>query len=168
MAAFNDNTANTTHFQSDIMVGTRTDNAIYIQGAATTVAPIMSAVGNDTNISWKLIGKGTGGVQVGSSGTATATAGAATLNADSGKITSEALTTAAGAVYTLTLTNSHVAAADIVNAKVCYGTCTTGSPAITRITEASGSVVILVQNVHASAAFNGTIVVGFTVEKQGL
>lgn len=43
--------------------------------------------------------------------TATATAGAATLNKAAGKVTTEALTTAAGANYTLTITNSTVAAA---------------------------------------------------------
>ena len=97
--------------------------------------------------------------------TATATAGAATLNKPAGVITSEALTTAAGAVYTLTITNSAIAAADQVFASVAYGTSTTGSPAITRVTPAAGSVVILVQNVHASAALNGTIKVSFVTFK---
>jgi len=94
-------------------------------------------------------------------GTATATTGAATLAKCAGKITSEALTTAAGATYTLTLTNTEIAAADIVLASVAYGTSTTGMPVITRVTPAAGSVVILIQNVHASAALNGTIVISF-------
>lgn len=98
-------------------------------------------------------------------GTATATTGAATLNKHAGKITSESLSTAAGASYTLTITDSRIAAADIVFASVAYGTSTTGTPCITRITPAAGSVVIIVQNVHASAALNGTIVVSFFVVK---
>lgn len=93
--------------------------------------------------------------------TASATTGAATLNKNSGQITSESLTTAAGAVYTLTLTDSNILATDLVLASVQYGTSTTGSPAITRVTPAAGSVVILVQNVHASAALNGTIIISF-------
>jgi hypothetical protein len=97
--------------------------------------------------------------------TAAATAGAATLNKSAGVITSEALSTAAGASYTLTLTDSQIAAADQVFASVGYGTSTTGTPSVTRITPAAGSVVIIVQNVHASAALNGTIKVAFFVLK---
>lgn len=95
------------------------------------------------------------------SGTATATAGAATLANRFGKVTSEALTTAAGATYTLTVTNTAMSAEDIVMASVAYGTATAGSPVVTRVTPADGSVVIIVQNVHASAALDGTIVIAF-------
>jgi len=95
------------------------------------------------------------------SGTATATTGAATLANRFGKVTSEALTTAAGAEYTLTVTNTAMSAEDIVTASVAYGTATAGSPVVTRVTPADGSVVIIVQNVHASAALDGTIVISF-------
>lgn len=98
-------------------------------------------------------------------GTATATTGAATLNASVGKITSEALTTAAGATYTLTITNSKIAAADIVVASVAYGTSTTGTPTVVRVTPAAGSVVIILQNVHADAAVNGTLKISFATFK---
>lgn len=99
-------------------------------------------------------------------GTATATAGAATLNAHTGKVTSETLTTAQNAIYTLTLTNNQIAAADIVIATVANGTNTQGSPVVTRVQPGAGSVVILVANLHASAqALNGTIVVSFQVIK---
>lgn len=98
--------------------------------------------------------------------TAAATAGAATLNKASGKITSEALTTAQNLFYTLTLTNSKIAAADMVFASVANGTNTQGTPMIEKITPAAGSVVIRVCNKHATAeALNGTIVVSFLVVK---
>lgn len=97
------------------------------------------------------------------SGTATATSGAATLNNRFGKVTSEALVTAAGATYTLTITNSAVKASDIAVASVAYGTSTTGMPTVCRVTPGAGSLVIIIQNVHASAALNGTIVVSFAV-----
>lgn len=97
--------------------------------------------------------------------TAAATSGAATLNKSAGVITSEALSTAAAAQYTLTLTDSQIAAADQVFASVQLGTDTTGTPAIVRVTPAAGSVVIIVQNIHASAALNGTIKVSFLVLK---
>ena len=92
----------------------------------------------------------------------------ATLNeAGSGIITSEALSTAAGALYTLTITNNMVAAADIVLASVAFGTSTTGSPYISRITPGAGSVVIIVRNgVSTDAVLNGTIKVSFLVIKQ--
>ena len=47
-------------------------------------------------------------------------------------------------------------------ASVANGTNTQGSPVVTRVSPAAGSLVILVANLHASAqAFNGTIVVSF-------
>lgn len=94
--------------------------------------------------------------------TATAAAGAATLNAYAGKVTSEALTTAQNATYTLTITNSSIAATDLVVASIANGTNTQGTPIISRITPAAGSLVILVKNMHdAAQALNGTIVVTF-------
>lgn len=97
--------------------------------------------------------------------TATATGGAATLNKSAGVITSESITTAAGSDYTLTLTNSVIATADQVFASAALGGATTGEPCVTSVTPGSGSVVIKVRNIAASAAFNGTIVVSFFVLK---
>lgn len=96
------------------------------------------------------------------SGVATATTGAATLNNRFGKVTSESLTTAQNAVYTLTITNSAIKAADICFASVANGTNTQGTPQIVRVSPADGSLVITVKNGHASAeALNGTLVVSF-------
>lgn len=95
--------------------------------------------------------------------TATATAGAATLSKTAGVITSEALTTAAGATYTLTLTNTKIAATSQVFASVNLGAGTGGTPAIASVTPAAGSVVIVVQNIHASAAFNAAIKIAFMI-----
>ena len=99
-------------------------------------------------------------------GTATETAGAATLNAAGGKVTTESLTTAQNAIYTLTITNSEIAAADRVYASVANGTNTQGTPMIGRVTPGASSVAIQVINKHATAeAFNGTLVVSFDVFK---
>lgn len=95
--------------------------------------------------------------------TATATAGAVTLSKTSGVITSEAITTAAGATYTLTLTNTKIAATSVVLASVNLGAGTGGTPAIASVTPGAGSVVIVVQNIHASAAFNAAIKIVFAV-----
>lgn len=96
--------------------------------------------------------------------TATAVAGAATLNKASGKITSEALVTAAGASYTLTLSNSQIAAVDTVFASVDNGTNTTPDATVTRVTPDASSVVIVVKNTNAGA-LNGTIVISFVSMK---
>lgn len=99
-------------------------------------------------------------------GAVAATAGAATLSALQGKVTSEALTTAQNAIYTLTLTNDQVAAGDIVLASVANGTNTQGTPMIGRVTAGSGQMVVQVINKHATAeALNGTVVVSFSVIK---
>lgn len=99
-------------------------------------------------------------------GVATATAGAATLSTYSGKVTSEAITTAAGADYTLTLTNTKIAATDILLVTVANGTNTTVGIAVNRVTAGAGSATILIRNTHASSALNGTIVISFVVVKQ--
>lgn len=96
------------------------------------------------------------------SGTATATAGAATLDNRFGKITTEALTTAQNANYTLTITNASIRASDLVFASVANGTNTQGTPIIVRVTPANGSLEIIVRNAHDSVqALNGTLVVSF-------
>lgn len=97
-------------------------------------------------------------------GTATATAGAATLNATTGVVTSEALTTAQDASYTLTLTNSYVDANSVVLASVANGDNTQGTTVVTKVTPGSGSVVIIVTNMHATAqALNGTLKIAFAI-----
>jgi hypothetical protein len=97
-------------------------------------------------------------------GTATATSGAATLNALQGIITTEALTTAAGAEYTLTLTNSQIGANDFVLATADAAT-SAGTPGIGGCTVTAGQVVITVTNLHAANAFNAAIKIGFRVFK---
>lgn len=96
-------------------------------------------------------------------GTATGTSNASTLNNKAGVITTESVTTAAGATFTETITNSAVAAADICFASVT--TAGTGTPAVTKVTPAAGSLVVIVQNIHASAAFNNTLKIAFACFK---
>lgn len=97
--------------------------------------------------------------------TATAVAGAVTLNAMMGKITTEALTTAAAAAYTLTITNDRIVAVDHVYVSIANGTNSAGVPIVSRVTCAAGSVAIVISNEHAANAFNGTLIVSFKVEK---
>lgn len=96
-------------------------------------------------------------------GTASATAGAATCNAQHGIITSEALTTAAGADYTLTLTNNFIGTGSNVIAQAANGTNSTSFVLAHGILPAAGSCTIKVRNMHASAALNGTVKIRFLV-----
>lgn len=96
-------------------------------------------------------------------GTATSTAGAATVNTQIGQITTEALATAAGSTYTMTLTNSLIKATSVVQVSVGKGTATTGEPVVQYTTPAAGSCVILIRNVSAATALNGTITINFVV-----
>lgn len=95
--------------------------------------------------------------------TATGSAGAATLNAPSGVVTTESLTTAAAATFTETITNDHIAATDVCFASVT--TAGTGAPAIVKTTPAAGSLVITVQNISAATAFNNTLKIAFACFK---
>lgn len=98
--------------------------------------------------------------------TATATAGAATLNKQSGKITTENLSTAAQAIYALTLTNSGIVAGDIVLVSVANGTNSAGDPVVETVVAGTHQVVINILNAHATAAFNGgTLVISYVVFK---
>lgn len=92
---------------------------------------------------------------------ATAVAGAATLNKLSGTVTSEALTTAGGASYTLTITDTSILATDQVFASVALGTATTGMPVVTTVKPGAGTLTIVVRNATGAAALNGTIAVTF-------
>lgn len=132
--------------------------------SAATGTVTQEAVGDSTNVEQVFKGKGTGiaSVEDGTL-TATASAGAATLNKQRGTITSEALTTAAGADYTLTLTNSKITTARQVFVSLDDGTNTIGPIYVRKVTPGSGSVVIIVRNGHASSALNGTIKINFVV-----
>jgi len=121
---------------------------------------------NDMRITGSLTVVGSISSTVNAIGAATATAGAATLAARRGKITTEALTTAQNLFYTLTITNTTCAAADMVMASLANGTNSAGTPVITSVTPGAGSIVIVVQNMHASAvALNGTLVISYEVLK---
>lgn len=99
-------------------------------------------------------------------GTGTASSAAVTINKRFGIITTEALTSAQNAVATVTLTNSEVAAGDMVLATLGNGTNTQGTPTLTRSTVTASTVTFKVSNLHASAeALNGTLIIYFAIIK---
>lgn len=94
--------------------------------------------------------------------TATAASGAATCNGYLCRITTESLTTAAAAEYTLTLTNNCIVAASTVIVMVGNGTNTGAVPGLGGVTPGAGSAVITVTNLGGSQA-NGTLIVDVLV-----
>jgi hypothetical protein len=96
--------------------------------------------------------------------TATSAAGAVTFNnATAGVITTESLSTAAGAIYTLTLTSNLIKAGSVVFVSPTLGSATTGTACVAHVTPANGSVVIKIKNIDATNAFNGTLKIGFAI-----
>lgn len=87
-----------------------------------------------------------------------------TLSAHSGQITTVSSTLAAGAEATFTVTNTNVAATDVV--VVCLAsTSSAGTPQAHCTAVAAGSFDITINNLHASAALDNTMVINFAVFK---
>lgn len=158
-----------------------TTNKVLYQNTNTLASPTWSSAGIGTSASVAITGGTIDGTPIGGTTpaavttnalhvdtgtkTATATSGAATLNKMAGVITSESITTAAGSLYTLTVTDSDAAAADQIFASVQNGSNTQGTPCVTTVASAAGSFVVIVKNIHATQAFNGTILVSFAIIK---
>ena len=139
-------------------------NTVKITNSAANGDPQIAAIGSDTNIDLQLVAKGDGLILLGGYGGVEATAGAATATTQRGYVTSEALTTAAGAKYTLTLTNAKIGASSYVSVGVENGTNTQGIPVVSTVkVPAAGSVVIDIYNLHASEALNGTLLISFAI-----
>ena len=95
--------------------------------------------------------------------TATGAALAATCSAPAGVVTTEALTTAAGAEQTYVITNTRVKATDIVLVQAGNGTNTTVAPQVCSVTPTANTSTVVFTNVHAASALNGTITLSFVI-----
>jgi hypothetical protein len=128
--------------------------ADYLSAETTDVAAIQAVV--DVTKGGVIYQKGTG----------TEATNAVTINKPAGKITTSALTTAAGASYTITLTNSAILSTSylMVTAGTYSGTLgTNGVPRVNVTAIAAGSATIVVSNSHASNALSGTQIIYFQV-----
>lgn len=93
----------------------------------------------------------------------TSAATGVTLNKPVGQITTVALTTAAGAEERFTVTNSKVAATDIIALSTTYNGA--GTPALAVVNVAAGAFDIVITNLHAANALNALMVINFAVIK---
>ena len=85
-----------------------------------------------------------------------------TLNTHSGQITTVSSTLAAAAEAAFVVTNSTVAATDVVIANLA-STSSAGTPVVSVTAVAAGSFTITIANLHASAALDNTMVINFGV-----
>ena len=146
----------------------------------TVVEPLPSGIGNPVvsganNIVFAnagVTGQGgylalTGGTLTGPAvldkGTGTESSHAVTINHQSGVITTTSLTTAAGATETITLTNSAITTSSVVLVSVMGGTNSGTNALYLQATAGSGTSTIKLTNGDASAALNGTVIIGFLV-----
>ncbi len=98
-------------------------------------------------------------------GTDTEAANAVTINAQSGTITTSALTTAASSSYLVTLTNSKiVGTGSVIIASIAGGTNTVKDISVEAIcTAASTATLTIYNNVLITTALNGTVKINFAV-----
>lgn len=93
----------------------------------------------------------------------TSSATGVTLNKVTGKITTVALTTAAGAEERFTVTDSAVAVGDVVVVATTYAGA--GTPMLGVVAVTAGTFDVVITNLHASAALNALMVINFAVVK---
>lgn len=84
-----------------------------------------------------------------------------TLNKVTGKITTVAATTAAGAEDTFTVTNGEARATDVVVLSTTYAGG--GTPLVYCKKVANGSFDVTISNLHASAALDAALVINFVI-----
>lgn len=137
--------------------------------ATATVAPIY--VDSDDN-SLKVLPAGSGStaehlVQTSGPGASVTQASSittgVTINAQRGQITTVASTLAAGSEAEFTVTNSSVAATDVICLSTTYAGA--GTPALSVKGVASGSFVIVITNLHAANALDAVLAINFVVLK---
>lgn len=98
--------------------------------------------------------------------TVTLVANAGTVNKTQAVVTTESLTTAAGASQALVVTNNKVSVGDILLVTINGGTNTAGAVEIKAVATANTATITLT-NRHATVAFNGTFVLALVVIKNG-
>lgn len=121
-------------------------------------------VGGVTVASWNSAGSSVLNADSGTT-TASGTGGTstATLSKMAGIITTDAITTAAGATHTMTITNTLVASGDLVLVWLVGGANTKPGTQIEALA-GSSAITVKIKNNNA-AAIDGTVIFGFMVVK---
>lgn len=140
----------------------RADEALKYKDTTGTVQTVLTALlGALVSSATKFIGYATGAGGAVTQITSSATG--VTLSKPTGQITTVALTTAAGAEERFTVTNTLVAATDIIVVSTTYAGA--GTPAVSVMAVAAGSFDIVITNLHAANALNAVLIVNFAIIK---
>lgn len=156
------------HFPLVKYEGLNTDKAVVL-GGTLSVTGATTLTGAATSAGAVKSSSATAGVgyATGAGGTVTQITNRSTgvtLNKVTGQITTDATSLAAGAEATFTVTNSAVAATDVVVVCAASGqTSATSVPVVTAV--AAGSFDITLTNLNASTADTGAMVINFCVIK---
>ena len=78
-------------------------------------------------------------------------------------LTSSALTTAAQAAASISVTDAGVSSSSIVLVSINNGTNSAGIPTLGVVAPGTGSFTVTVFNADAAAAFNGTIIINYEI-----
>jgi len=152
-----------------------TDNSIVrfdgdrelVQGSDYLTVDDNGGLTNTGSGDWLQTGTGAIGYGTGAGGAvtqATSITTGVTLNKNCGQITTVSQTIAAGAEAEFTVTNSEVAATDVVVA--CIATHTSAGEFIVGVSAvAAGSFKLRLTNLHAATAGNNVLVINFVVIK---
>lgn len=125
----------------------------------STLATLLGTVGHTSPTTGIGYATGAGGTVT----QATSASTGVTLSKPCGQIVTVALTTAAGAEETFTVTNTLVDANDVVAVSTTYDGA--GTPFVSVRAVGAGSFKIVISNLHASAALDAALTVNFTVIK---
>lgn len=92
----------------------------------------------------------------------TESANAVTASGNAGVITTSSLTTAGGATYAITWTNTKITSTSVIALTIQGGTNTTQNITFT-CAPGAGSATLTIYNLTAATALNGTILIGYSV-----
>lgn len=104
----------------------------------------------------------TGTIVLASKANGTEAANAVTASGTTGVITTSALTTAGGANYAITWTNTFMTTASIIQLTLMGGTNTTKNTTM-QATAGAGTSTLTIYNNTAATALNGTILIGYMI-----
>ena len=142
-------------------------NYIRIANSATGNSPVLTAVGDDTNIGLTLTPAGTGLITVGDSNSATSVSGSAIINAQRGRLTLQALSAATASSETVDLINNKILASSQIIMTLDDQDVSAGLPVLgSYLIGVAGSATIRIVNADstpAGAALAGTVVVNFLI-----
>lgn len=92
----------------------------------------------------------------------TEAANVVTANGNAGYITTSSLTTAGGASYAITWTNSFISATSVIGLTIQGGTNTTQNINF-KVVAGAGTATLTIYNLTAATALNGTVIIGYSV-----